>query len=269
MAIILSMILISPNVKADIAPYDRIGHSIEGFFIRQDNISMISFSVIVTVNLPDVHEEFTYILKNNVNISIEMEAIIPIVFEEDRWEYYEHNNIQIFIDDKLYHDYNERKLMFDDVLLNDRELIRDIDHYTGVTMNLSFEPYQEMEIKMIANSRHDDYTESFHYFYTAKTAKFWNGTIQYSYFEFNYLSKMKSIEFNVPNGTLVGTRITSTMYNWTGQSNYEITVDTGVRYHHNYYPIIIQLICFGIILFTVIIIIIIYNIRKAFKVNTK
>ena len=234
-ALMFCLILIYPSVKADIAPYDRVGHSIEGFFIQQDNISMVSFSVVVTVDLPDVNEEFTYLLRNEINYSIELEVIIPIVFEEDRWEYYEPDEIQIFIDDEIYEDFVERTLEFNDVLLDDEELIRDIDHYTGITLNLSFKPFEDLEIKMVAHSLHDDYTESFHYFYTAKTARFWNGTIQEGYFEFNYLSRMISINFTVPNGTLNGTKISSLMNNWNGKADYEITVDTGVRYG-NHYP---------------------------------
>jgi uncharacterized membrane protein len=109
-----------------------------------------------------------------------------------------------------------------------------MDHYTGVTINLSFNPFQEIEVNMVSYSTHDDYTESFHYYYTAKTAKFWNGTIEYGYFELNYLSDLKSIDYDVPNASWNETKLISRMYNWDGDADYEVTVDTGIRYYRGW-----------------------------------
>lgn len=266
--IILMFIIIFPQeVKGDIAPYQSVGCSSKGIFIDQENITMLSFFVNVTVDLPLVTESYTYYLQNIGNSTIDIEAIIPLFFEKEDTKYYEPDSIEIYVNDDLSINYSSNTLTFREVYFDDVPFPNNTQYYTGVTINLSFKPNETLEIQLKCVSTHAKYTSSFHYFYTAKTAKYWNGSIKMGYFQFEYLSEMENISYNVPNGTLNDRKLVSVMHEWDGNADYEIQVNTGI--HKGNYISIWLYIGVGIILFFILGVILFLKYVKWYEMKRK
>ena len=261
-AVIILLILSTSAlcVKADIAPATIIGGGAYGIFTNQSDISLEKFFVNVTVDLPDVYEEYTYYLKNNQNETINQTVIIPVIFEYDKYQFYDIENVYLTVNSKEV-EYFESS----NVVIQDQDLIIDMDHYVGYTANITFLPLESTEVKLIVFSTHNDYTESFQYFYSAKTSRYWNGSINYGYFKFDYQSEYETIEFDVPNGTLNKSEITSVMHSWDGNSTYSVLVYTGIGYQPpRPYPEVDPLViaCCLIISIIVILIIILKILKK-------
>jgi hypothetical protein len=264
-----NILFLSQIVSADVCPFDRVGSSNYGLFVNQSNVTLEKFYVDVSVNLPEVHEEYTYHLRNNANETIYQEVIIPVVFGLYRIREYKTESMTLYVNG-INTSYRSSTEPLDYVLLDDPDLKTDVDRYAGVTTRVKFPPLEEVEIKLVIDSWHNPTTESFQYFYSAKTARYWSDKIKYGSFQFEYESKYTNITYDVPNGRLEGSKLTSIMEEWDGNSTYYVNVDTGIRCNRSNQTTM-RMVIFGagILLITVPIIIAILLIRRHIKKRQK
>ena len=254
---------VSNNVKGDEAPIDLQGCGTYGVFVEQTNVSMERFFVNVTVDLPRVTEEFTYYLKNNQNSTCNQTVIVPTIFELEKNEYYDYENkaTAIILVNNHSVDYFSSKT----VILEDQDLITDMDHYKGYVFNLSFKPYETIVTDVKILTYHEDYTAEFKYFYSSKTARYWNGTIKYSYFHFKFIGDIDDIFYEVPNGTRNENEVISEMHNWDGNATYNVVVDLHHSKMSNYIWMIISFVCYASIIGLIITLILLNNRSKRKK----
>lgn len=259
LVILSTLLLSSSSVNADIAPIEVIGNGAYGIFTNQSDIMLEKFFVEVHVNLPDVYEEYTYYLKNNQNKTIKQTVIIPYVFDIYKHNSFREGNISLKVNGK------DVKYARSKVKIDDEDLVENMSHYIGYLTDITFLPLEGVEVKLVARSHLTDYTESFKYFYSAKTSKYWDGPIKEGHFRFKYSSEYKKIDFDVPNGILNGSEITSVMTDWDGNGTYSILVDTGVRYHGgavSFFFILIEISIIVVLLLIVFSIIVLYLYKR-------
>ncbi len=224
------------DVKGDIAPVRLEGSGAYALFIDQPNLTMVSFSVDVVVNLPGVYEEYVYVLRNDRNDTIRQMVIIPTIFELSEY-YYEYNTAEA---DIYVNSQKVRHYFTSEVYFTDPDLLTDMDHYIGYVVDLTFEPFQTLTLKAVITSTHDDYTREFRYFYSAKTARYWNGSIENGNFRFEFVGEYKEMTWDVPNAMVSGNVISSEMNDWDGDAVY--TVSVKFERHNDPTPIIIMMI---------------------------
>ncbi|MFO7991201.1 MAG: hypothetical protein R6U61_02775 [Thermoplasmata archaeon] len=249
--LLTSSFLSIENTKSDVAPYQDIGGGSGKILCNQTDISMVSFFVNVTVDLPEVNEHYTYYLYNNANTNITQNVIIPIYYDRNSQDYYKED-----YDAKLYVDGESKTYQYDTVDIE--EIHSDLPFVTGFTLNITFEPNTKKKIYLDLEREFDSYTSNFIYIYSAKTGSYWHGNIEYGYFKFKYVSEYKKISYDGPESKIKGNKIISVMENWDGNSTYRVDVDTGIRYHNNYddlnWTLILPIIGISILAITVLII---------------
>ncbi len=204
-----------------------VGGGSNGFLCEQPDIQMDSFFVNVTVDLPDVIEVYTYFLFNPTNKTINQEVIIPLCFDEYTFDYYTIEQASLFVDGVKI-EYSNGSVELDEI-----DMVIDLPEISGITATIDLLPNKTTNVTLQLHREFDDYTESFLYVYSAKTARYWNGTINHGHFFFEYLSQYENITYEGPNGTVNGNEISSIMKNWDGDANYRVIVDTGIRYQRS------------------------------------
>jgi len=227
-AILIMMVLIgSFPAQADIAPYKVQGGGAAGILCNQTDMKMRSFSVDVTVNLPGVHEVFTYILDNPTDRAVNQTVIIPITFEANHSRTLTLKSAGIYVNGQKVGHVQGSIALEPDLVVDSPEII-------GLYANITFPPHSTTNITLDMSRSFASYTRSFVYTYSAKTARYWNGTIAHGHFGLTYLSEFKEMTCSMPNATKKGRVVNSEMYNWDGNATYDVTVNTGITYHHAY-----------------------------------
>ena len=231
-AVVLMMALVaSQPALADIAPYDVQGGGATGVLCNQTDMQMRSFSVDVTVDLPGVHEVFTYLLDNPTDHAISQSIIIPITFDANSSRHLTLESAEISVNGVKI-GYTQGNITLEPGLVIDSPAI------IGLHANLSFPPNSTTNVTLDMSRSFHSYTRSFVYTYSARTARYWNGTIAHGHFGLAYLSDFKEMNCTMPNASKKGRVVTSDMYGWDGNATYNVDVDTGIHYHHVYpYPL--------------------------------
>ncbi len=239
--LILSVILLSsPNISSvaegDSAPIGQVGGGSSWVLCNQSDIRLDSFFVDVAVDLPNVEEEYNYYLYNQANRTIDQKVVIPIYFQE-RSPYRYTNN---YSSATLYIDGEQTEYNYSSVEVE--ENYSDLPVVEGFIAEIEFEPDSITNITLDLKRNYDDYTRKFIYVYSAKTGSYWNGTIDYGYFHFEYLSEYENITFRGPNGNVDSNEIISEKRYWDGNSTYRVEVNTGIK-HSGPPPGILLLTC--------------------------
>ncbi len=215
--------------------------------IREHNISMDSFYVNVTVDMPqkagysgdpDIHEQFTYFMVNPTNRTITLDVIIPICFDRDSFfDEWENCRREIMDTEKAI---REVSLKVNNVSVSyNHSWITELDpelgfphHWElyGFTTNITFHPNSTTKIELNC-FREIPYTYNCNYFYSARTGSLWNGSIRYGYFNFSYVRDFVDVISHVPNATYGKTMAEIRSEVWGGQGDdYSIDIKTGVVY---------------------------------------
>jgi len=256
--VLLMALSASQPARADIAPYDSQGGGASGILCNQSEMRMRSFSVDVTVDLPEVHEVFTYLLDNPTGHGINQSVIIPIIFDADTSRHYTLDSADMTVDGANIA-YEEGNITLDPALVIDSGKI------IGLYANVSFPPNSTTNVTLDMVRSFSSYTQSFMYTYNARTASYWNGTISHGHFRLSYKSEFNQMQYSMPNGTKKGRVVTSDMYEWDGDAIYRVVVATGIRYQH-VYPFTPDVLCLplvaGVVTVVVVALVLIGRSRK-------
>jgi hypothetical protein len=227
-AIVLMTVLVASSpAQADIAPYHVQGGGATGVLCNRTDMQMHAFFVDVTVKLPDVHEVFTYLLDNPTDRAINQTVIIPITFEANHSRTLTIKSAEIYVNgEKIEHVQGSIAL--------EPDLVVDSPEIIGLYANITFPPGSTTNVTLDMSRSFASYTRSFVYVYSAKTARYWNGTIAHGHFGLTYLSELREMTCSMPNATKKGRVVNSEMYDWDGNAFYNVTVNTGIIYHHAY-----------------------------------
>ena len=227
-AIVLMTVLVASfPAQADIAPYRVQGGGATGVLCNRTDMKMRSFSVDVTVNLPAVHEVFTYLLDNPTDRAVDQTVIIPITFEANHSRTFTLKSAEISVNGKKIEHVQGGIALEPDLVVDSPQII-------GLYANITFPPHSTTNITLDMSRSFASYTRSFVYVYSAKTARYWNGTIGHGHFGLTYLSELQEMKYSMPNATKKGRVVNSEMYDWDGNAFYNVTVNTGIIYHHSY-----------------------------------
>lgn len=238
---LLASLFIAP-AGADIAPA-RVEFGSSLVLTEQENVSMEAFYVNVTIVFPTMYENYTYHMRNLADTSVNQTVVIPVFwgryldYRIDTYQAYcnghaldssfgmvrigDGEDLDILgfssLDDNAYRDSD---LPEDQVAGFIANITLPVDSVSVITMCMSSTPYE------------DDYTGQFTYTYSAKTARFWNGTINEGHFRFEYIGGLDGMTYDVPEGQKSGNVVTSDMTDWDGDADYVVVVHTNVHYHH-------------------------------------
>ena len=258
--VVLMMALVpSQPGQADVAPYDVQGGGATGVLCNRTDMQMRSFSVDVIVDLPEVHETFTYLLDNPTDRAINQSIIVPITFDANSSHLLTLKTAEIFTN-------GERIEFTQGGIALEPDLVIDSPVIIGLYANISFPPTSTTNVTLKMSRSFHSYTRTFVYTYSAKTARYWNGTIAHGHFGLTYLSEFKQMDCTMPNASKNGRVVTSDMYDWDGNAIYDVKVNTGIHYHHVYpyllptFPILPLVI--GIAILAVIAVVVISQRRK-------
>lgn len=188
------------------------------------DIYMTAFFVNVSVNLPTLHEVYTYHLHNPLDRSINQSVVIPITFdtrymvhrhygpaygdssedydfsEPTESELYEGSDFQIrnslLTVNGMKATYTECDIQQP---VDDSDIPHEWDMY-GYATTIYFEPNSTTVIRLEFLRRiHGTYIRDFTYFYSARTGGLWNGTIDYGYFHLRCEREYEWVSYYMPN----------------------------------------------------------------------
>jgi hypothetical protein len=225
--VLMTVVVASFPARSDIAPYHVQGGGAAGILCNRTDMKMRSFSVDVSVNLPNVHEVFVYLLDNPTDRAVEQIVIIPITFEANHSRSFTLKSAEISVN-------GQKTGYVQGSIALEPDLVVDSPEIIGLYANVTFPPRSTTNITLDMSRSFASYTRSFVYVYSAKTARYWNGTIEHGHFGLTYLSQLEEMSYSMPNGTQKGRAVASEMYDWDGNATYEVTVGTGVIYRHAY-----------------------------------
>jgi hypothetical protein len=228
--VVLMMAVVSSSLaSADVAPLRVQGGGATGVLCNQTEMRMYSFSVDVTVDLPNVHEIFTYLLDNPTDHGISQSIVIPITFDAYYSRLYTLDSAKMTVNGAAI-GYSQGNITLEPALVIDSPKI------IGLMANIYFPQQSTTNLTLDMERTFDSYTSSFVYIYSARTARYWNGTIAHGHFRLAYLSELDEMTCMMPNALKDDRAVTSDMYDWDGNSIYNVTVKTGVVRHRHYPP---------------------------------
>jgi hypothetical protein len=162
-----------------------------------------------------------------------MSTFIPVVIDAEHPDNYRGVSTPEINVTKLEVDGKQVDYKWGTVDLNDTELVITVDEYQGAFLDIAFKPRQTAHVHMVFKKDfRTTYVRDFSYVYTAKTSKYWNGTIDTGYFSIEIQNMKELLSYDVPNAVKNGDRIESTMKNFDGDALYRVNYDAGGRYHH-------------------------------------